>query len=83
MLNIENYKTERLINGNIVRVITLEGQKRYKRDKKKLMKAGIIPFNNEIKKPMDYYSYCKSFGGFPFDDNNSLLKIDVNLFREQ
>jgi len=84
MINIKDYYTERLINGKIVRVFTKEDQHRYRSDERKLMKLGKIRMNNETKKEIDrgkkYYSYCKSFGGFPFQENNSLLKIDVDLF---
>ena len=80
MINIKDYYTERLINGKIVRVLTNEDLKRYKKDEKKLMKSGKIRMNNQTKKKIDYYSYCKSFGGMTFQENNSLLKIDVDLF---
>ena len=79
-MDMKDYYTERLINDKIVRVITHEDLKRYERDCKKLRKQGIKRMDSKTKKPMNYYQYCKSFGGLPFKDNNSLLKIDVNLF---
>ena len=80
MIDINDYYTETLINGKIVHVLTFDDLKRYTRDKKKLMKAGKIRMNNETKKKINKYQYEKSWGGMPFADNNSLLKIDVNLF---
>jgi hypothetical protein len=80
MMDMKDFYTERLINGKIVRVITHEDLKRYKRSQKKLMEQGTIRMDSKTKKQKYTYQYYKSFGGFPFKDNNSLLKIDVNLF---
>ena len=80
MIDIKDYYTETLINGKIVHVLTFRDLKRYTRDKKKLMKDGKIRMNNETKKKINKYQYEKSWGEMPFADNNSLLKISVDLF---
>ena len=79
-LNIKDYFTIMEINGKPKRVLNLEDCKRFDRDRRKLEKQGKVRMRSQTKRRINDYQYQKSWGGMPFADNNSLLKIDVNLF---
>lgn len=81
IINMDDYYTEQEINGKLTRVHTLDDYKRYEKDRRKLEKQGKIYMSNTTKKKLSKYQYYKSWGGMPFKDNNSLLKIDVKLFQ--
>ena len=85
MLNFDEYNTPTLINGKIVPVITFEDRKRYMRDLRKLKGQDKICSGNITAQNKRRYKrqklYQESWGGsIKNSDNNSLLKIDVNLF---
>ncbi len=82
IINMDDYYTEQEINGKLTRVRTLDDYKRYEKDRRKLEKQGKIYMSNTTKKKSSKYQYYKSWGGMPFKDNNSLLKIDPSIFSE-
>jgi len=86
IINIKDYYTEREINGKLIHVHTLDDYKRYEKDRRKLERQGKIfmrqSTKTQLSKSKSRYEYYKSWGGMPFQDNNSLLKIDPSIFSQ-